>query len=432
MRLNWGQNSNFALAIGGFNPHYTPPPGFPALKPVTVDLGESGNPSINLHGYLALTSNTAQTGAMLEARISKGGADLYGFIGFDALFVFSPFSFTADIEGGVKVNFHGAGFSLHFHGTISGPSPWHLDGQVCVSILWWDACVGFSVNLGGESKPTLPGLDPWVGSDVKPDGTQDVPGLQLALQNQANWGGGAPAGSFAVVTLVAAPSGTQAPVDPLGTATCRQKAAPLETTITHFAGTKPSIVRTFKVISAAIGQTGQGTATVTTEASPPTVSDLFAPAQFQDMKDADKLSSPSFLALPAGVTVSSAALTLGTAAPAALTYDQFVLTATGPVQVASFNPTQAHVTAVTSRSAVALGGIRNAAQAAFVVPGAAPILTLANELYTVVSLVTLKVGTGFAIGVPRPTAIAALDVAAASNVLARQQLQVAPIFAKAA
>jgi hypothetical protein len=104
----------------------------------------------------------------------------------------------------------------------------------------------------------------------------------------------------------------------------------------------------------------------------------------------------------------------------------------GAVPVTPFNPSQAHVTAVTSRSAVALGGIRNAAQAAFVVPNAPPILTLTNELYTVLSIASLKVGTGFAVGVPRPTATAALDLAAETNVLARQQLQVAPIFAKAA
>ena len=41
----------------------------PVKEPVTIDLGVHGNPSINLSGYLAFTSNTAQTGAKLEARI---------------------------------------------------------------------------------------------------------------------------------------------------------------------------------------------------------------------------------------------------------------------------------------------------------------------------------------------------------------------------
>ena len=434
MRLTWGQDPNFALSIGGFNPHYNPPASFPKLNPVTVDLGENGNPSINLHGYMALTSNTAQVGAMLEARVSKGGADLYGFIGFDALFIFSPFSFTADIEGGVKVNFHGAGFSLHFHGTISGPSPWHLDGQVCVSILWWDACVGFSVTMGGESKPSLPGLDPWTGSAIKADGTQDVPGLQPALQNQANWGGNPPPGSFQVVTLLApAKESDPPPVDPLGSATVQQKAAPLDVAISSFAGTKPSVSRTFDIKTVTIGQTVAGTPAVATTVSEPTrVSDLFAPAQFQAMKDADKLSSPSFIPMHGGFTISSSALSFGTAVPTGLTYDQFLLGTTGlsPKLSTTYDPSQDHVTAVTARSATATGGIRGAALARFVDPTALPKVTLIGEGYVLAQISTLKVAAGFSIDTPvsRPVAFAALLAAQITSATAVQTLQVMPSF----
>ena len=430
MRLAWGNNPNFALAIGGFNPHFNPPPGFPSLRPVSVDLGIHGNPSINLSGYLALTSNTAQVGAKLEARVSKYGAELYGFISFDALFVFSPFAFVADVEGGVGVKFHGHGFSLHFHGTISGPSPWHLDGQVCVSILFWDACVGFSVTVGGSSKPSLPGLDPWVGSAIKADGTQDVPGLQPALQNPANWGGNPVPGSFAVVTLIAAPEGSPPPVDPLGSATVRQKAVPLDTAINRFAGTKPSVARTFDIQSVTIGQAGQtGTTTVT---EPTRVSDYFAPAQFQNMSDADRLSSASFVNLPAGFTIASDAVSFGASASAGLVYDTIVFNTDGsesefPQQ---YNPTQAHVTAVTGRSAVALGGIRGAALARFVDPTAAPLVTLLNEAYVLAQIATLHVASGFTVAspVPRPTAFSALQAAATTTPTALQTLQVTPFF----
>jgi hypothetical protein len=430
MRMYWGQNPSFAIAIGGFNKHYNPPAGFPTLRRVSVDLGENGNPSINLSGYLALTSNTFQTGALLEARVSGGGAELYGFLGFDAIFVFSPFSFEADIEGGVGVKFHGAGFSLQFHGTISGPSPWHLDGQVCVSILFWDACVGFSVSLGGESKPTLPGLDPWTGSDIKADGTQDVPGLQPALQNPANWGGNPDTGSFAVVTLVPAVPGTSPPVDPLGSATVRQKAVPLDLAITKFAGTKPSVSRTFDVQSVTIGQAGQTGSTTVSE--PARVSDFFAPAQYQDMKDADKLSSPSFVQLAAGFTISSDAVSVGTSASVGLTYDTILFGPGGTETDFSqqFNPSQAHVTSVTARSAVALGGIRNAAQARFVDPTAPAKVTLTNELYVLAQISTLQVAGGFSLAtaVPRPVATAALLAAAAASATALQTLQVTPVW----
>jgi hypothetical protein len=159
-RIDWGDNANMLISMGGFHPHFTPPVGFPKLRRMTIDLGISGNPSATLAGYMALTSNTAQVGAALDVSASAGGASLKGGLAFDALIVFSPFSFDATLEGGVHVDFHGAGFGMHFHGHISGPAPWHLDGDVCVSILWWDACVGISLTLGGENKPELPAIDP--------------------------------------------------------------------------------------------------------------------------------------------------------------------------------------------------------------------------------------------------------------------------------
>jgi hypothetical protein len=436
MRLAWGQNPNFALAVGGFNPHYTPPAGFPPLRPISVDLGVHGNPSISLKGYMALTSNTAQTGAQLEARASKGGASLYGFLGFDALFVFSPFSFVADIEGGVGVSFHGAKLSLHFHGMISGPTPWHINGQVCVSVLFWDACVGFSITLGGTTQVSLPGLDPWLGSVVKADGTQDVPGLQPALQNSANWGGGAPVGSFPVVTLVAPPQGAPTPIDPLGSATVRQKAAPLDLAITRFAGTKPSVNRTFNVTSVTIGQglpanlAPPTNPAVVTDGNPTPVSDFFAPAQFQAMKDADKLSSPSFVQLHAGFTISSDAVTFGTSIPVGLTYDTFLFNADGTETELTYNPTQAHVTSVTGRSAAALLGIRGAASAHFVDPTAPPKVTFTNPGYVLSLISSLKVTSDFPLtaSVSRPVAQSALLATVAGSPNAFQTLQVTPSY----
>jgi len=94
MRVGWGGDPNFTLSVGGFHPAFKPPAGFPSLARVSVDLGRNGNPSLTLSGYLALTSNTAQVGARAELNASGAGLRLHGFVGFDALFIFSPFSFT--------------------------------------------------------------------------------------------------------------------------------------------------------------------------------------------------------------------------------------------------------------------------------------------------------------------------------------------------
>ena len=132
MRLDWGDNPSFAISLGGFNPTFNPPSGFPPLHRITVDLGLTKNPRVTLSGYMALTSNTAQIGASLDAWASKYGATLTGTLAFDALFVFSPFSFDVELHGGVSVSFHDFGGTLQFHGRISGPSPWRITGSVCV------------------------------------------------------------------------------------------------------------------------------------------------------------------------------------------------------------------------------------------------------------------------------------------------------------
>ena len=253
-----------------------------------------------------------------------------------------------------------------------------------------------------------------------------MPGLQPALLLTGNWGGNPPAGSFQAVTLVAAPQGTpaQAPIDPLGSATFRQKAVPLDLPITAFAGTAPAPQRNLHVSGVVLGPQ--------TVPNPTPVTDYFAPGQYQKMKDADKLSSQSFVQLNAGFTVSSDALTFGSAVPVGLIYTDVTFAApVGSPPTTSldpYTPSQTHVTTVTGRSAAANAGLRNSALAAFVDPKAAPLVNLANELYAIANIGNLAGATGFATNIPRPLATSLLDAAATTSPTARQTLQVAPTF----
>ena len=160
MRLSWGDDPTFALAVGGFNPGFQPPPSFPKLRRVAVDLGISGNPSLTLQGYFALTSNTAPIGALAELKASGSGIQLYARVQFDALIVFSPFAFEVSIDAQARVSFHGRGIGVHLHAVVNGPSPWRVRGEVCVSILWWDACLGFDKTFGKGERVELPQIIP--------------------------------------------------------------------------------------------------------------------------------------------------------------------------------------------------------------------------------------------------------------------------------
>lgn len=77
LRANWKNDTSFTFAIGGLHPRAQLPPGFPALQRVQINLSEGDNPRLRLEGYFALTSNTVQCGARLDAcaRVSKFSAE---------------------------------------------------------------------------------------------------------------------------------------------------------------------------------------------------------------------------------------------------------------------------------------------------------------------------------------------------------------------
>ena len=71
LRLGWSDAPEFLLSLGGFHPHFTPPPGFPALRRLSLVAGD--NPQLRLAAYLAVTSNTVQVGARAIRGSSASG-----------------------------------------------------------------------------------------------------------------------------------------------------------------------------------------------------------------------------------------------------------------------------------------------------------------------------------------------------------------------
>jgi hypothetical protein len=374
-RMDWGQNPNFAVSMGGFNAHYTPPSKFPKLRRLSIDLGIKGNPSATLQGYMALTSNTAQVGAALDVSAHANGASLNGGLAFDALFVFSPFSFDATLEGGVHVDFHGAGFGMHFHGEISGPAPWHLRGDVCVSVLWWDACVGFDLTLGGDSKPELPAIDIWAGSAPDANGNQEVPGLQSAVTSAGNWTGVLPPGGYQIVSITQNDS-THSRVDPLGVATFQQKVAPLQLSISKFAGrSRPKN----DVVTVTLQTLTVNAEDLVAKQRTKSVSDFFAPVQYQSVPDSQALSSPSFQQLPAGFNFSSDDIVFGTQKTQTLGIQTIIV---GSTTTPVYNvPDDTTLLKMTGRSATATGGLRKANIDRFVDLAATVPFALATEVF---------------------------------------------------
>jgi hypothetical protein len=434
MRLRWGEQPNFALSIGGFHPAYQPPPNFPKLQPMTVALAQQGSTSVTVSGFFALTSNTLQIGG--EARLHAGGSgiSLDASIAVKTIFIFSPFSFAANIDASVKISFHGHGPSVHLSGVLSGPSPWRAKGEVCVSILWWDACLRFDQTFGGATTVPEPVIDPWLGSAT-------IQGLKPALEDPKNWAALPPPGAFAVVSRA---PGANDLVDPLGGFTVRQKVLPVETTlpIARFGPAKaaePPANRTGPIFfnngaGAIVRPAPAGNLPLT---KVDTLKDFFPPAQFFDLNEAKKLSAKSFDKYGSGYSfgIGSRNLEPGSSAPKTVTYTTVILgSGNTPTQTnpGDYDLPDTHLAAKSATSAVARGGFGQSGTRRYIDPTATQPFDVNDTGFALAHADTLKPLNPGDAPLPRADALVALDNYLAQHPDKRGQIQVVTTFELAA
>jgi hypothetical protein len=287
LRLAYGDNPVLLVSVGGFHPAFTPPPmGLPALERITLNLVSGDNPRITAAGYFAITSNTVQFGAKVEILAKAWKFNVYGFLGFDALFQFSPFAFAVAISGSVAVRSGSSVlFSIGLDLELSGPAPWSVNGTGSFRILFCKVKVRFSKTWGQERDTTLP--------DVAV-----LPKLLAALRQPENWEARLPARNHLLVSLRTIDDVGQdrLVIHPAGVVTVAQKVVPLDTRIQRFGNQRPADARRFTILHASANGSGF-------RKTP--VEEYFAPAQFEDMDNAQKLSRRSFERLPAGVSLTS-------------------------------------------------------------------------------------------------------------------------------
>ncbi|MEH2501552.1 hypothetical protein V1290_000363 [Bradyrhizobium sp. AZCC 1578] len=298
--LDCGSDPALILAVGGVNPHYQPPAGFPMLQPLTVSLGLGENPRITLKGYLARTANTSQVGALAELYAEYGGFNIYGWIGFDAMFSYLPFAFVTDFSGGVKLSRGStklAGVSLS--ATLSGVSPFHAKGRACVSLWLFDVCVGFDHTFGDLKDIVLAVIEP-------------LPPLLAALGDPLSWSGTLPTAVWRAASVTTPLGETRVLIDPVGGIMLREQVLPLNRTITKFGEGKPSAPVAYNVTAVRVaGEDIPWTA----------VQDQFAPAQFAEFSDAEKLSLPSFAKMDAGFEIVGTGVKTGPGLGTDLVYE---------------------------------------------------------------------------------------------------------------
>jgi hypothetical protein len=356
-RWGWGAEQQFALAIGGFHPHFQPPAGFPPLRRVAITIGESGAQLV-AQAYLALTANTLQFGA--HAELTAGGSwNVHGWLGIDALCEWSPFSFLFDLSAGIELRHHSSVIaSVHLDGHLAGPTPWHVWGSASLSLVFFDISVDFDTSWGDEA-PSLPPMDP-------------APAVAAALADHAAFRSLSPARAAVTCAGQPADAGGAVLLDPGGALRVSQQVVPLGQPITRFGGVQLAQPRSFDLAVDVAGVTGGRPA-----------DEEFALGQFVELSDAELLSLPSFTRLAGGVEVGGDAVDLGRSARARsvvtrLDYDTTIIdsiTHKGPrytLDAAAF--------ATLSQRAQPMGPGRYAP------PEAAPRVALAEERWLVANL----------------------------------------------
>ncbi len=281
------RGEGFALSVGGFNPRFRPPAGFPALPRVTIALTAGDNPKLIVEAYFALAPNSVQFGAKASLYAAAYGFSIEGYIGFDVLIQLWPPHFVADFQAGVQLKRGSTNlFKVDVSGTLEGPIPLRVAGKASFGILWWDYTVGFDKTLIG-------------GSDSVVTEALDVLAEVIArLSSVASWRAETLPAAGQLVGLRSAPAGDRLLLHPLGRLEVRQGVVPLglDRDIDRVGEFVPAAGRRFSVTAAAVGG-----ATATTAP----VFDDFPDGHFFDLTDAERLSAPGFVRRQAGVSFGS-------------------------------------------------------------------------------------------------------------------------------
>jgi hypothetical protein len=288
LRLGWGATKAFALAAGGFNPRYTPPPSFPVLRRLTLSLANSDNPRFRLESYLALTSNTIQFGARAElsakVQTAIGEFGAAAMIFFDALIELDPFGFIVDLGAVIEVTLAGRPLiQAQLMATLSGTKPWHAVGFVEVVFLGRHR-IPFEARVGDQEPTTLPTIDV-------------LDKLIEEVQRPESWSTVPPAEAADVVVLKDSSASGAVLLHPLGTVALRQRLLPFGKRIARFGSAVPE---GGAVMFALTGIEVGGRMDAVTP-----LLDDFAPGQYEVLSEDEKLSRPAFERMQAGVEAAA-------------------------------------------------------------------------------------------------------------------------------
>lgn len=302
----YGDDANFVLSIGGFHPQFNPPPlPFPTPERIQIDIINESFARIHADGYFAITANTVQFGTSSSYFFGFSALSVQGHSSFDALIQFSPFHFSIHVSTSFSVDVFGVGvYGIDIDLTLEGPTPWHAHGTASISFFFFSIGVGIDITWGDSRDTTLPPITV-------------MPMLSGEFAKRSNWRALPPTNSNLLVSLRKLDPADQGFVlHPVGTLQISQRLVPLDLTLDKVGSQKPTDANRFALTP------GAGPLTKVRD-----LQESFAPAQFKDLGDADKLSAAAYVPQDSGIELAIEGTTYasGTAITRIVRYDLTVI-----------------------------------------------------------------------------------------------------------
>jgi hypothetical protein len=374
LRVSWGDNPSFVFSLGGFNPHFNAAGlGCPDMQRLNVSIGDGDNPRLSCNSYIALTSNSAQFGSNVQLYASAAGFTVTGYLGFDLLFIFSPFSFEFDFSAGFDVSFEGVDLcGISVNGLVAGPHPWHVHGDASLHILFFSVSASFDITWGDPTPAILP---------KKPV----LPPLLAALTDPRSWSAELPDGATQSVSFVTRkPDDKALLVHPMGRLAVHQVVVPLDQQIAKFGNATPSDGNLFSIPTVKINGSPE---------SEQPLQDYFAAGQYFTLSDADKIGKPSFEYYNAGVKIGSSDLVVGADSPRTVVYEErYIDVPEGLSRFSRFYQMTADIHLSLSRQGAGFqSSLKNSGLPKYVTPGMTSAVAVNEPQFVIASTQDLSV-----------------------------------------
>ena len=349
----------FIFSLGGFNPRFVEqlPSDFPTLARLKLSLKYSDDIRMEASLYVAHTPHSTQFGGSFAVALKDGKFGVEGSLSVDALLQDQEPRFIVDLDAKFELKAWDVTlFLVEVRGTYAGRQPYHLTAKATFDLFIFSHTFSLDRTWGDTTTEVEQAID--VNSR-----------FAAALTDRSAWAASLPTAVQSLVTL--RPAGGQPLLHPLGTISVSQRVVPLGVAIDRFGSAPVQGPNVFAIDTLTVAG---ATATI----SP--VQEQFVRSQYFTMSDDEKLSTPAFEAMDAGVAVPAQPLSAGGAASTTTLYRTLTYNAaTGQAEPDQpYTPSQGRLHMLADISAAALAAASRGGSARYGGP-ATPVRVMPLE-----------------------------------------------------